>query len=53
MNWIRQRLPIDLKADSISSCLGYRDRDYCPGIYTYGLIEDTREIIYSAELLLA
>ncbi|KAI1169326.1 hypothetical protein F5B18DRAFT_18700 [Nemania serpens] len=45
-NWVRHRLPIDLKADSISSCLGYRDRDYCPGIYTYGLIEDIRQIIY-------
>ncbi|KAI1121515.1 hypothetical protein F5Y10DRAFT_288424 [Nemania abortiva] len=48
-NWVRHRLPIDLKADSISSCLGYRDRDYCPGIYTYGLIEDTHQIIYAPQ----
>lgn len=47
--WVRHTLPADLKANSISSCLGHRADDYVPGIYTYGLIENTRELLFTPQ----
>jgi hypothetical protein len=48
-NWVRHALPIALKAGSISSCLGRRRGDNVPGIYTFGAIDSTQELIYSPQ----
>jgi hypothetical protein len=47
--WTRHSLPIDLKAGSISSCLGHRSNDFLPGIYTLGQIGATEELIYAEQ----
>ncbi|PMD35109.1 hypothetical protein L207DRAFT_517206 [Hyaloscypha variabilis F] len=47
--WAKHTLAIDLKAASISSCLGHRTNDYVPGIYTFGTIGTTRELIYAPQ----
>ncbi|KAI1201733.1 hypothetical protein F5X97DRAFT_11942 [Nemania serpens] len=44
--WSRHALAADLKEGTISSCLGRRRDDRVPGIYTFGKIEDTRELIF-------
>ncbi|KAL8660560.1 MAG: hypothetical protein Q9202_006414 [Teloschistes flavicans] len=44
--WHLQQLPIDLAAGSITSCLGRRSEDPVGGIYTYGNIGGTSELIY-------
>lgn len=48
-HWVRHTLAADLKAGSISSCLGHRTDDYLPGIYTFGNIETTQELIYAPQ----
>jgi hypothetical protein len=47
--WVRHTLAADLKAGSISSCLGHRTDDFVPGIYTFGAIGNTQELIYSPQ----
>lgn len=47
--WTRHSLPVDLKAGSISSCLGHRTDDFLPGIYTFGQIGTTKELIYAEQ----
>ena len=44
--WHLQQLAIDLAAGSISSCLGRRTKDRVGGIYTFGTIGGTPELIY-------
>ncbi|KAK3380944.1 hypothetical protein B0H63DRAFT_545191 [Podospora didyma] len=45
--WVSHALPIDLKAGSISSCLGHRAIDgKIPGIYTYGTLENIKQLIF-------
>lgn len=44
--WSRHALAADLKEGTISSCLGRRRDDMVPGIYTFGKIEETRELIF-------
>ena len=48
-HWVRHTLAADLKAGSISSCLGNRSNDYVPGIYTFGVIGTTMELIYTPQ----
>lgn len=48
-HWVHHNLAIDLKAGSISSCLGHRSGDYVPGIYTFGAINSTQELIYAPQ----
>ncbi|KAL8776816.1 MAG: hypothetical protein Q9203_002974 [Teloschistes exilis] len=45
-HWHLHQLPIDLAAGSITSCLGRRSKDPVGGIYTYGTIGGTPELIY-------
>lgn len=47
--WVRHLLAVDLKAGSIFSCLGRRPTDVIPGIYTFGAIGNTQELIYSPQ----
>lgn len=47
--WTKHTLAIDLKAGSISSCLGNRSNDYVPGIYTFGTIDTTQELLYAPQ----
>ena len=47
--WYRQRLAADFKANSISSCIGHRANDRVSGIYTYGMIENTRQLLYTPQ----
>jgi hypothetical protein len=45
--WVSHALPIDLKAGSVFSCLGHRSIDgTIPGIYIFGAIENTQELLY-------
>lgn len=44
--WRLQQLAIDLAAGSITSCLGRRAKDLVGGIYTYGTIGGTPQLIY-------
>ncbi|KAK3379571.1 hypothetical protein B0T24DRAFT_695345 [Lasiosphaeria ovina] len=45
--WVSHALPIDLKAGSISSCLGHRSIDgKIPGIYTFGAMENIKQLIF-------
>jgi len=45
--WSKQALAIDLTQGSITSCLGHRKIDNSiPGIYTYGSIAQTQQLIY-------
>ncbi|KAG9197539.1 hypothetical protein G6514_001495 [Epicoccum nigrum] len=48
-HWKPHGLAVDLKAGSIASCLGNRSNDPVPGIYTFGAIEDTKELIYAPQ----
>ena len=48
-HWIRHTLAADLKAGSITSCLGNRTNDRVPGIYTFGVIGKTQELIYAPQ----
>jgi len=45
-HWTRHTLPIDLRAGSVTSCLGRRPTDSSPGIYTFGTISTERQLIY-------
>lgn len=36
--WVRHALPLDLRKDSVKSCLGHRKGDSVPGIYTLGAV---------------
>lgn len=47
--WKRHTLAIDLAAGSITSCLGQRARDPISGIYTFGTIGGTQELIYAMQ----
>ncbi|KAL8715211.1 MAG: hypothetical protein Q9220_001169 [cf. Caloplaca sp. 1 TL-2023] len=44
--WHLHQLAIDLAAGSIASCLGRRTKDLVGGIYTYGTISGSPELIY-------
>lgn len=44
--WNLHKLPADLAAGSISSCLGQRRGDPIPGIYTFGTIGSEHELIF-------
>jgi hypothetical protein len=48
--WVRHTLAIDLKAGTIFSCLGRRTDDFGPGIYTFGSVDDTQELIYTPQI---
>jgi hypothetical protein len=48
-HWKPHGLAIDLNAGSIVSCPGNRSNDPVPGIYTFGAIEDTKELIYAPQ----
>lgn len=45
--WHKHTLPIDLSAGTISCSLGRRERDFIGGIYTFGKIQTTQELIYA------
>ncbi|THU98097.1 hypothetical protein K435DRAFT_965130 [Dendrothele bispora CBS 962.96] len=45
-HWNRHALAIELSAGSIQSCLGNRTDDFVPGIYTFGSISGTQELIF-------
>jgi hypothetical protein len=47
--WNLQKLAADLAAGSISSCLGQRTGDPVPGIYTFGTIGSTQELIFTPQ----
>jgi len=47
--WNLQKLAADLAAGSISSCLGQRTGDPVPGIYTFGSIGGTQELIFTPQ----
>jgi hypothetical protein len=47
--WAHHTLAADLKQGSISSCLGHRTNDFVRGIYTFGTIKTTQELIYSPQ----
>jgi hypothetical protein len=44
--WNLHKLPADVAAGSISSCLGQRTGDPIPGIYTFGTINGEQELIF-------
>ncbi|KAG9236245.1 hypothetical protein BJ875DRAFT_482409 [Amylocarpus encephaloides] len=48
-HWRRHALPIDLKASSISTCLGRRSADRTSGVYTFGSIEDRKQLIFAPQ----
>ena len=45
--WRKHTLPIELSADSISCCLGRRENDRIGGIYTFGKINNTQQLMYA------
>ena len=45
--WHKHTLPIDLSADSLSCCLGRRENDRIGGMYTFGKINNTQQLIYA------
>lgn len=47
--WVSHTLAADLTAGSISSCLGHRTGDHVPGIYTFGTIGKTQELLYAPQ----
>lgn len=47
--WNPHKLAADLAAGSISSCLGNRAGDPVPGIYTFGTIGGTQELIFTPQ----
>ncbi|MFN7935311.1 MAG: hypothetical protein U0R19_18415 [Bryobacteraceae bacterium] len=44
--WNEHLLPVELSAGSITSCLANRPGDPIPGIYTFGAIGTTEELIF-------
>lgn len=48
-HWCPHPLAADLLAGSISSCLGHRTRDRVPGIYTFGMIGTTKELLFTPQ----
>ncbi|KAH8686166.1 hypothetical protein BGZ61DRAFT_533733 [Ilyonectria robusta] len=47
--WVRHPWAINLGAGLIDSCLGRRTGDEIPGIYTFGSLEGTKELIFVPE----
>ncbi|KAL9042871.1 MAG: hypothetical protein Q9214_003662 [Letrouitia sp. 1 TL-2023] len=47
--WHLHQLAIDLAAGSIASCLGRRTKDGVGGIYTFGSIDKTTQLIYAPQ----
>lgn len=47
--WNLHLLAEDLAAGSISSCLGQRTNDPVPGIYTFGTIGGTQELLFTPQ----
>jgi hypothetical protein len=47
--WNPHHLAVDLAAGSIKSCLGQRSDDPVPGIYTFGTIGGTPELIFTPQ----
>lgn len=47
--WRLHKLAADLAAGSISSCLGQRTSDPVPGIYTFGQIASTQELLFTPQ----
>jgi hypothetical protein len=47
--WNLHKLPADLAAGSIASCLGQRANDPVPGIYTFGAIGGRQELIFTPQ----
>ncbi len=47
--WNPHKLAADLAAGSIASCLGNRTDDPVPGIYTFGTIGSTQELIFTPQ----
>lgn len=47
--WNLHKLPADLAASSIASCLGQRAGDPVPGVYTFGAIGGEQELIFTPQ----
>lgn len=47
--WYRHTLPADMSAGSVHSCLGMRTNDYCPGIYTFGKIGGSQQLLFTPQ----
>ncbi|KAF4963459.1 hypothetical protein FSARC_8556 [Fusarium sarcochroum] len=47
--WVRHPWAVNLQAGLIDSCLGRRVGDKIPGIYTFGTLEGTQELIFVPE----
>lgn len=47
--WQYQPLAIDLKASSVVNYSGWRQSDRVPGIYTFGMIANQQELIFTPE----
>ncbi|KAH6972772.1 hypothetical protein BKA56DRAFT_676586 [Ilyonectria sp. MPI-CAGE-AT-0026] len=47
--WVPHPWAVNLRAEFIDSCLGRREKDEIPCIYTFGTLEDTKELIFVPE----
>jgi hypothetical protein len=48
-HWVRNRLPHDVEAGSIASCLGRRENERVAGIYSFGTLAGNKSLLYTPE----